>query len=174
MLTFSQYESYFEDLATRFIPIGHTPEVRRFAMMDIDEIISLAKTGMDMDHPCLILENPEGKMEYKHDRILDENLGAFHIIKRVSRGDATKKREVMDLTKAIGTKLVAKMQLDKIGRFKGDNTIPRMILYFNLSEVSYNKIGPIFSDCYGWRFTFELGQEDQLPYDADDWLPVEV
>jgi hypothetical protein len=173
MLTFSQYESYFEDLATRFIPIGHTEEARRFAIMDIDEIISLTKSGMDMDNPCLILENPEGQMKYKHEKILDENLGAFIILKRVSRGDALKKREVMDLTKEIGAKLVAKMQLDKIARFKGKNSIPRMILYFDLSQVGYNKIGPIFSDCYGWRFTFELGQEDKLPYDADDWLHIE-
>jgi hypothetical protein len=169
MLTYSDYENYLRTLAEKFKGIGHTEEAPRFALMDIDDIISLTKTELDMDFPCMILENPEGKLEYKHDRIKDQNLGAFMIIKRATRGDAAMKRQVMNMAKEIGTKIVAKMQVDKVSRFKGDNTVPKLVLYFDLSQVDYNKIGPIFSDCYGWRFEFEIGQEDALPYDEADW-----
>lgn len=169
MLLYSDYESYLKSLAEKFKGISHTEEVPRFALMDIDDIISAAKTELDMDHPCMILENPEGQLEYKHDRIKDQNLGAFMIIQRATRGDAALKRQVMNTTKEIGAKIVAKMQVDKTQRFKGDNTVPRLVLYFDLSQVGYNKIGPIFSDCYGWRFEFEIGQEDALPYDESEW-----
>jgi hypothetical protein len=168
MITYSQYENYFLDIAIRFRPIGHRDNLPRFASMDIDDIISMSRTEMDMDNPCMILENPEGKLDYKHDKMLDENLGAFLIIQRAVRGDATMRRQALDNTKEIGSKIIAKIQMDKIARFKGLQA-PRMVLYFDLSEVGYNKIGPIFSDCYGWRFTFGLGQEDALPYDAADW-----
>lgn len=169
MLLPSDYESYLKSLASSLVDIAHSPANVKFSMMDIDDILSASKGEMDMDYPCMILENPEGKMGFKHDRMKDQNLGAFIILQRAARGDAEKKREVMDTCKRIGAKIVAKIQKDKESRFKGINTAPRLVLYFDLSEVSYNKIGPIFSDCYGWRFLFEIGQEDPMPYNEQDW-----
>lgn len=172
MLTYSEYEDYFRNLATSFSLIGHTEAASRFATMDIDSILSNQRGALDFTHPTMILENPEGAMEWKHDRMKDENLGAFHILQHVSRNNPEQKRAVMDLAKAIGTKIIAKMQTEKIARMKGDNTQKRFLLYFDLSQVRYQKVGPVFSDCYGWRFEFNIAQETPLSliHDPSEWL----
>lgn len=169
MITFTEYEAYFESLARDFKPISHTAEVQRFAMMDIDDILSDQRGSLNFDDPCMILENPEGELGYKHDKMLDENLGAFHILQRVSRSDSAKKRILMDSTKLIGISIIARIMRQKIQRAKGDNTVPRMLMYFNLSNVKYNKISNVFSDCHGWRFEFNLGKEDPLIYYPEEW-----
>ena len=171
MISFSDYEAYFIDLATRFTLIGHTDQQSRFATMDIDDILSDQRGVLDFTSPVMILENPEGAMDWKHDRLLDENYGAFHILQQVSRNNPSEKRSVMDTAKEIGTKVIAKIQLDKIARMKGEMTPPRFISYFDLGAVKYQKVGPIFSSCYGWRFEFNIGEETPLGliHDADQW-----
>ncbi len=169
MITTTTYESYFEDLATDFKPISHSEQKKRFVMMDIDDIISAQRGILDFSEPCLILENPEGKLRYKNDKVLDENYGAFLILMQVNRDDPAQKRAVMNLTKQIGMAIIGRLQQQKIERSKGDLTIPRMILYFNLSDVNYQKVSNVFSGAHGWRFEFNLGQEDPVSYNAEDW-----
>lgn len=171
MISFSSYESYFKTLAEQFSLIAHTEESPRFAIMDIDDILGAQRGELDFNHYVMILENPEGGMNFKHDRILDENYGAFHILSTVNRGDPAQKRTVMDTTKAIGSEIIARIQLEKIARMKGNTDIPRMVGYFDLAQVKYQKVGPIFSDCFGWRFEINLGEEAPITsmYNPDNW-----
>lgn len=171
MILYSQYESFFSAIATSFTPIGHTPEAPKFATLDIDDILSGQRGNLDFTSPVMLLENPEGGLGYKHDRLLDQNFGAFHILQHVSRGNPEDKRTVMDNCKSYGAEIIAHIQLQKIERMKGDNTIPRMLLYFDPSQVQYQKVGPLFSDCYGWRFEFNLGEESPITtvYNPDNW-----
>lgn len=169
MISFTDYESYFDGLARDFRPISHTDQAPRFALMDIDDILSSQRTGLDFTQPCMILENFEGEFEYKHNKIKEESLGAFYIIQNVSRDNPVQKREVMDRCKDLGTRIISKMQIQRIRMFEGIATAPRMVLYFNLNDVKYQKVSNIFSGCHGWRFEFNLGSEYQIPFDTDDW-----
>jgi len=169
MITYSEYEAYFEGLATSLVDIAHTEQKPQFAIMDIDDILGSQRGKIDFTSPVMILENPEGRLAYKHDQLQDENLGAFHILQDAGRDNPTRKRQVMDLTKTIGTKVISRMQYDKIQKSTGTAGIPQMLLYFDLAQVRYLKIGPIFSGCYGWRFEFNLAEQTPIIYDADDW-----
>lgn len=172
MISYSQYESYFKTLAEQFALIGHTEESQRFATMDIDDILSAQRGELDFNNYVMILENPEGGMDFKHDRILDENFGAFHILHTVNRGNPAEKRTVMDTAKAIGAEVIARIQFEKIARHKGNTDIPRMVSYFDLGQVKYQKVGPIFAECYGWRFEFNLGEEAPINtiYNPANWI----
>lgn len=170
MISYSEYESYLSDLASAYKEIAHTPDRPRFALMDIDDIFSLHKTALNMDQPCMILESPEGHLDLKNDRLRDENYGAFLILQRASRSDAGRKRQVMDRCKQIGLGVLGRMFRDKINHFRGQGTAPLMVRFFDLSQVKYFKVGPIFSDAYGWRFEFNLGKETPLNYNEDDWI----
>ncbi len=169
MITYSQYELYFKDIATRLVDIAHTDENPQFAIMDIDDILGSQRGKLNFTKPVMILENPEGRFGYKHDQLHDENLGAFHILRDAGRDNPATKREVMDQSKTIGSKIISKLQYDKIQLSKGATGIPQMILFFDLAQVRYQKIGPIFSGCYGWRFEFNLAEQSPIIYDSEDW-----
>jgi hypothetical protein len=172
VILFSDLESYLKRLATGLTLIGHTEANPRFATMDIDDILSLLKSELDTNSPVMIMENPEGEMGFKHDRLYDGNFCAFHILKHVDRGNPSEKREVMDRCKEIGTKVLLLIEKDRQKRFRGINTPPRFVLNFDLDQVKYQKNGPIFSSCYGWRFEFEIGEETPINAILDDaeWI----
>jgi len=177
MILFTDLENYLKRLATGLTLISHTEEAPRFATLDIDDILSLGKSELDTNFPVMIMENPEGEMGFKHDRLYDGNYCAFHILQQVDRGNPTTKREVMNRCKEIGTKILLLIEKDRQKRFKGvDPAPPRFVGYFDLDQVKYQKIGPIFSSCYGWRFEFEIGQETPISYilDEDEWIEPEA
>jgi hypothetical protein len=174
MIRFSEYENFFIDLATDFKPISHTPENPKFAMMDIDDIISSKRTEMDFSTPCMILENFEGDFQYKHNQLKEEAMGAFLILKNVDRNNPSEKRSVMDQTKEIGTKIICRMQQQRETVFSGNTAVAPVLKYFQLNEVKYQKISNIMGGCHGWRFEFNLGNEYIMPYDANDWYSENI
>ncbi len=169
MISFSEYESFFEALATDYKPISHSEESKRFAIMDIDDIISDQRGQLDFTFPCMILENSEGALAYKHDRMLDEMDGAFHILQQVNRGNPSEKRQVMNTTKAIGLAIIARIQRMKEKRSRGVTTVPRLVLYFQMNRVQYQKVSNVFGGSHGWRFEFTIGQEDPIEDTESDW-----
>jgi len=170
MIAYSAYEDYFKNLATRYQKIGHSHTTNHFAVMDIDDILSAMRSDLDFSTPSLILENPEGRFSYHNSSLRDENFGAFIILQQcVTRGDTQQKREVMDHTKYVGSQLISRMHLDKENKFKGIKTAPRFVEMFQLNEVRYFKAGPLFSNCYGFRFEFNIGMGTNWVYDEEDW-----
>lgn len=171
MITFTEYVEYFEGLASKFKSIGHSEATPRFAILDIDDIIGSQRTNLDFTNPVLILENPEGELSWIHNQLADTKYGAFHILKNVPRNDPAKKKLALDECQALGQKLIARMQYEKIDQHsKGVSSLyPVMLRFFVLDRSKYNKVGPIFNDCFGWRFEFEFAQQTPLPFDSDDW-----
>lgn len=171
MILFSEYCDYFEGLARKFKSIGHSDEVPRFANLDIDDILSSQRTKLDFTNPVMILENPEGQLSWIHGQLSDRKLGAFMILKNVPRNDPEKKKAVMDECQTLGQAIIARMQYEKINLHKAnlDSPYESMIKFFDLNEVKYNKVGPIFNDCFGWRFEIEFARQDPLPFDSDEW-----
>jgi hypothetical protein len=169
MISFTEYEAYFEKLATNFKPISHNPENVRFAIMDIDDILSAQRTALDFTSPCMILENFEGELAYKHNQLLDQPSGAFHILLHVKPNDPAQKRTAMDLCKSIGVKILSRMQLERMALYAKSTEASPLLYYFQLSQVKYMKVSNIFGGCHGWRFEFPIGKESILPYDEDEW-----
>lgn len=170
MILFSEYCDYFEDLATKAKAIAHTSEAPRFAILDIDDILSTQRTGLDFTNPVLILENPEGELGWIHNQLSDVKYGAFHILKNVPRNDPEKKRAVMDECMILGRQIISRMQYEKTSQHKdADSPYPVMLRFFVLDRLKYNKIGPLFDSCFGWRFEFQFAKQTPLPFDSDEW-----
>lgn len=56
-MTQTEITDYFEDLATRFVPISHEPEgVKRFSVIDSDTISDEIKRDLDFSQWCMLLE----------------------------------------------------------------------------------------------------------------------
>lgn len=56
-MTQTEITAYFEDLATRFVPISHNPAgVKRFAVIDDDIISDEIKRDLDLSQWCMLLE----------------------------------------------------------------------------------------------------------------------
>lgn len=170
MLPYSEYESYFETLATRFKLIGHTPEKPKFAALDIEHILSNQKGKLDINSPVFILESPEGKFAWQNDTFMDTKFGAFMILQYAKPNNPEARRQVLDNTQEIGMKVIARMQYERLILNKGVKDLyPHFILFFNLDDTKYQKVGPVFNDCYGWRFEFDLSEQSKLPFDSDEW-----
>lgn len=169
MISFTDYESYFENIAKDFKPISHSSDTPRFALMDIDDILSSQRSELDFTYPCMILENFEGEIQYKHNNMLDTPMGAFHIIQQVQRDDPAQKREVINKCKEYGLRIIARMQLERKALYSGDPEANKILLYFQMDEVRYQKVSNIFSGCHGWRFEFNLGKESAMPFSPSDW-----
>ena len=171
MILFSEYSDYFEGLAAKYKPIGHTDQDPRFALLDIDDILSTQRGKLDFTNPVMVLENPEGQLSWVHNQLSDRKFGAFHILKNVPRNDPEKKKAVMDECQTHGKAIIARMQYEKFSLHKDNSDSPyaQMLKFFDLNEVKYHKVGPLFNDCFGWRFEFEFARQSPLPFDSDDW-----
>lgn len=173
MYSFSAYVSYFENLATQFKPIGHSPTSQRFAVMGITDILSNIRGPLDTKNPCLILERPEGGLTFRNDALMDESLGAFYLIKNVTRKDPQALLQVHDDMKELGHKILLRMQYEKKQRHRGDKTYPFHTSFFQLDRVKYFPVGPIMDQCYGWRIEVDLTDTSPLTFDLNDWTDLE-
>lgn len=63
---------YFENIATKFKPISHTPTKHRFAEMDADTIAEEVKDKLDFSDWCLLLEETMPKVRANEANALNE------------------------------------------------------------------------------------------------------
>lgn len=173
MYSFSSYVAYFRDLATQFKPIGHSEQTQRFAIMGINDILSNIKGPLDTRNPCLILERPEGALSFRNETVMDDSLGAFYVVKNVTRKNPSELEQVHDDMKLLGMKIVQRMQYEKKLRSKGDKTMPFHALFFQLDKVKYFPVGPILGECYGWRIEVDLTDTYSLDFVLTDWTDLD-
>lgn len=93
-------------------------------------------------------------------------IGAFMIIKKVPAKTTTRSHITQALSWAedIGWQVIARMDRDAED--------PNHILYrfFSLNNVEFQKVGPIYDNFYGYRFTFTWTDPEEVRYDPDKWI----
>ncbi|MGI4870451.1 MAG: hypothetical protein ACRYFX_04645 [Janthinobacterium lividum] len=161
-MTFTAYSNYFEDLATRLRDVAHTPAAPKFCRFNIEEILAGLAHGIDPSTPCLLLESFEGRLSEEGDNVMDNQDGAFLIMKYCALEDFAAQNAIIDQAKSIGLKIVA--------RLRHDARQGLGLLHFDRNSVGYEKVGPVFGDCYGYRFTFSFFNPLSLRVDPADWL----
>lgn len=153
------YISYFENLARKHKSILHTDAQKHFYRLDIEEVLTGLRTPIK--YPALILEMHEGRiLNNASDNIRDLQTGAFMIVKQVSKKDDFKEEmSALEECLNIGYDIIARMWQDRHNR---------VLNSFDIGTVNYSKVGPVFDNAYGYRFTF--GLDDRLPgYDSTKW-----
>jgi hypothetical protein len=163
-MEFSAYSNYFEALATQLRDVAHTPEAPKFCRFNIEEILAGLAHGLVLDTPGLLLESFEGRLSEDGDNVMDNQDGAFLILKACELEDFSAQNAIIDEAKRIGLKVIAKLRHDAL-RNQG-------LQHFDRNSVGYEKVGPVFGNCYGYRFTFSFFNPISLRVDPADWLPA--
>ncbi|RYE90580.1 MAG: hypothetical protein EOO37_02630 [Cytophagaceae bacterium] len=161
-MNFTDYSNYFELLATKLIDVAHTPDNPKFARFNIEEILAGLAHGLDPETPCLLLESFEGRLSEEGDNVIDTQDAAFLIIQSCELEAFAAQNDIIDRAKQIGFKVIAKLRHDARA---GEG-----LKYFERNSVGYEKVGPIFGNCYGYRFTFSFFNGVSLKLNPADWL----
>ena len=126
-------------------------------------------TGLrsDIKTPALILESYEGQLiDNKSDNFLSSREGAFMILKQVQPDNFDQENQFLDDSERIGLEIIKRIKRDaKI--YPIQNRTPKI---FNLSSVSWQKVGPVFDNYYGYRFTFNMGDIEDMSFDQNLWF----
>ncbi len=158
-MEYSQYESYLEECATNTLAISHTPNDEHFVVYDIEDVFS--ELEHETNYPALFCENPELKHQDNYsDNHHEVMSGAFMILSPVESGDKAELKRVKNDNLIIAKDVVKKMYNDlKLGNING----------FDLNNVMYNKVGPVFDKHYGWRVTFMVKNWTDMSLDVSKY-----
>lgn len=166
----SDYDTYFEDIASRLASIAHSESNRRFAHYHIEEVITGLRGNLDLTGYCLLLEDPTGQF-YKvaNEQIKDLQSGAILIIRHVPLDDFTQERIVLSDCLELCREVAARMLEDQILAINTDQK-PRFLRGLQLNGFQYQKAAQIFDNCYGYRLEFQYLDTEALTIHPEKWL----
>lgn len=167
-MKFTDYKNFFENVAKEYIPISHSPETRRFAVLDIDDIHNLKKAKINFNNLVMILENPEGQYSYEKDKGKDNAKAAFLLVRNVKVGDEEDKQSTLDFCKAAGEDIMA-MFLHRKNLYAEGQSEYSPYKFMDLDTTHYMKVGPLFENCHGFRFEIDLNEEFLITVDLTKW-----
>lgn len=147
MTDINSYVEYFRTLAREH------KEINDFYMMDINEPLDALRSTIK--YPALILTSLSGTFEASNlDNILDSVNGGFLIIGHLDQiDDFSAEMQLVSKMKQIGTDVIARMLHDYL---KCELLAQKAIPGFDINSVSYEMLGPVFDNDYGFMFSFKL------------------
>lgn len=167
-MTVAEYDAYFEPIATKLKAIRHSPTKRRFAHYHIEEVLTGLREHLDMTDFCLLLEDLEGRIISKADEAInDVQSGALIIARHVPHDDFAGERTAIDNALKLCRQVAARMIADKAMAIQGSK--PRFLRGLVVSGFSYQKVGPLFDHCFGYRLEFQYTDTAALIIDPDQW-----
>jgi hypothetical protein len=161
MADISSYIEYFRQIATEH------KEINGFYMMDINEILDGLRSTVK--YPALILENLSGSyMASNLDNPLEVINGGFLIIDHLPNPDDFHGEvAIIDRMKQIGHQVITRMLHDHL---KCELLAEKAIPGFDINNVIFETIGPIFDNDFGVLFTFKMNVIVELQYDSSHWI----
>lgn len=155
-----EIEAYFEQMATKNLAIGHTPELPRFVRFNIEEVLKGLRAKLDLSHFCLLLEAPEGMLaDNGADQVWDQQIISYMVLRQVEANDFAEERATVAQARKICLSILSRLLME--GQF-GDMDIVN-------NPVEYEKVGPVFTNCYGYRYTFTASDPISLRYLSTEW-----
>jgi len=163
MTDINSYVEYFRTLA------GGHKEINDFYMMDINEPLDALRSTIK--YPALILTSLSGNFEASNlDNILDSVNGGFMILGHLDQVDNfSAEMLLISKMKLIGTDIMARMLHD---HQKCELLALKAIPGFNVNTVSYEMLGPVFDNDYGFLFSFKLQTLTQFDFISSKWSIV--
>ena len=160
MTDINSYVEYFRTIAREH------KEINDFFMMDINEPLNSLRSSIK--YPAMILTNLSGNFEASNlDNILDSINGGFLIIGHLDQVDNfSAEIQLVSKMKIIGTDVIARMLYDHM---KCELLAMKGIPGFNVNSVSYEILGPVFDNDFGFLYSFMLFEINNLEYDPTKW-----
>ncbi len=164
MAKIKEYEAFFEEIATKYKPIGHTAERRQFASMSQAEILAGQRGKLDLTKWTMVLLKCEPKLiqnQSKQTRFV--YVGAFEIVKKLERNDLDKVT-VQDEAFRMCVGVLAKLlKMNKLRAVPIGDIDENSIDFYPVDQVFDTAVG------YGMEFRFEEGFCRNENYIDDDW-----
>jgi hypothetical protein len=166
MSKISDYTNYFENIATRFVPIGHTPQNPRFATFSREEVLSGMRRNLDLSEWCLVLMNFEIGLRKDGRAFKYEVSGSLEVIKENPRDDISK-TSLQDTAEQYVEEIMSQMLKDHDeGTFIGGGKILEdSIELYKLSEAFDQGVG------FGLDFKYILPFCRTSAITPTNWLP---
>lgn len=123
MSKISQYTDYFKNIATKYVPIGHTEQNPQFASFSREQVIAGTRGNLDLSKWSLILLNFDIALIKDNRAFKWEISGSFEVIKNSERSD-TDNVALQDQAEQYVEEIISIMLQDHDNRtFIGDGKI---------------------------------------------------
>ena len=170
-ITLQNYIALFQYLAEANTSIAHSPTQKRFAVMDIDSILS-AENSLVNGAAFMVLEYFDNTIyDKKSANILDEAKGAFMILQNVKQDDEADKHDKMDACYTIGKQILSRLLKERRNIPDFSDAVFNLTKALDLDGLQVQKVGPLFNNSYGFRFAITLTAPDNTVqwYDATNF-----
>jgi hypothetical protein len=172
-MKYSEYVNYFKTAAINNIALSHVDNTNH-TFYEID-IIDVAQESLKFKNKnkevILLLESPQKKAgDNNGDNLRKYTSGAFAILKEAKIGDHADRQLALDVTEEVSEQIASKILND--AKIHLQNKLhPWKLKGFDINSLSWYKIGPMFTNHYGWRveFTFNDTFLNNLHLDATKW-----
>jgi len=160
MTDVNSYIEYFRTLSREHV------EINDFHMMDINEPLDALRSSIK--YPALILTSLSGNFQASNlDNILDSINGGFMILGHLDQvDDFSGEMQLVSRMKQIGIDVISRMLHDSL---KCEPLSEKAIPGFNINSVSYEMLGPVFDNDYGYLISYKLFTQIELDVDPSRW-----
>lgn len=159
------HEEYFEDCATRYKRISHSPQKPRF-------FISLGLASMDglinnlssANYPCIIAEKgPDKRLrDNRSDNMMWQPFFSFLVLYPTEPGNEASVRTARDTAEADANRIISRMVMEARSNLKG-------LALLNEESIHVQGVGPLGDCAHGAMVTFTLLESANLIFNNDDW-----
>lgn len=170
MISELQYIDYFTQLAINHKSIAHVPGTKdafffiplTYDLAEIDSAVRNTKSA-----PFMALDAMRGKFnDYSSENNVQLIDGQITILDKIDKGKLSTIREAQDKCFKICFDLVTRMKSD---RRKG-NMFGNNLVNFSISNISYDPVGPMAINHYGYTIRFQIACPFGYTVDSGTWL----
>lgn len=170
-MKYSEYVEYFKTACINNKVLAHVDNTHHtFYEVDILDI-ALESLKFKDKHLSLLLESPTKRAgDNDSDNIRKYVTGAFAILQEAKIGDQTHRRSVLDATEEVAEEICSKL-LNDAKKHLQNSSHPWKLKGLDVNSFRIYKIGPVFTNHYGWRVEFTLNDRfsNNLHLDESKW-----
>lgn len=165
MISPNAIKALFEKIAKTHTGIGHNPpDVIRFYGFNNDEAIGGEQEDTEYPRMGLSLRTHtgmSGNYNTQHGAVGDRLLIEVVLLNKIDKGDFDDEYDVYDDMKRVMDEIIS--WLEKTIHTDEKCDFPA-VHQLDLSSVTYQRVGPVHSNAFGWRFQIPIS--DSFVYNA--------
>lgn len=166
MIIYSDYITYFENIAATHKDIMHGVQGKRFFRTTIEELIG-AIGNRTIGYPALMLLPLDIRKVGEEDNRYERSQGGFMILDALkSPEDNERKEQILNVTREICEDIIMKIKKDV------DECEPlasKIFVEFDINQVRAREWGPVWDNAFGWSYEFPLMAQYTKTYNPEKW-----
>lgn len=166
MARFKELNTYFKECAINCNGIGHTDSNKHFFRFNMTELTLSMSSRTNF--PAMAIESSDFVVKdlSNDDLHFDRGVGFLIIDILKNPNDIEAIEDIYDSTLELVIDVLGKIHKDK-------NCQVAVVEHFNFDGLSINPVGPVFSNCYGWRIESGLMERAGIKYDPSKFTNEE-